>query len=188
MKKDNLIRIGYINKTHGVKGEVQAHFSIAPKDITDIKTIFVELTNNQLVPYFVQSININKQKAIIKLEDIDSVEVAKNILSFNVYIEDALIDDEEYFAIEELIGYQVIDKNHGALGPIDDFYQMPGNDVIAMTYQSQEVLIPFAPTIVLKTDRKKRILHVDLPDGLLELYLNPDQDIPDDKDEDEKFD
>ncbi len=188
MKKDTLIRIGYVNKTHGIKGELQAHFSIAPAEVTDIKTLFIELPNKQLVPYFVQSISINKQKAIVKLEDINSSEIAKELLNNDIYVDKSLIDDQEYYAIEEIIGYKVIDKNHGELGNIDDFFQMPGNDVIAMLYQNQEVLIPFAPTIVLKADRKNRILHVDLPDGLLELYLNPDQGIPDDLDETDLLD
>ena len=40
-----------------------------------------------------------------------------------------------------------------------------------MDYKGKEVLIPVIPEIVLEADKEAKILNVNLPEGLLEVYL-----------------
>ncbi|HXA02830.1 MAG TPA: hypothetical protein VNW99_12625, partial [Cytophagaceae bacterium] len=69
-------------------------------------------------------------------------------------------------------GYQVNDKNLGMLGKITEVYIMPGQEMLAMAWKEKEVLIPVNEHILLKADHKKKILQVDLPEGLLDLYMD----------------
>jgi 16S rRNA processing protein RimM len=42
-----------------------------------------------------------------------------------------------------------------------------------MHYQEKEVLIPVQDHIVIRADHEQKQLLVALPDGLLDVYLNP---------------
>ena len=45
--------------------------------------------------------------------------------------------------------------------------------MLAMRYQGHEVLVPVVDEIVTRADHKKREIYVNLPDGLLDVYLTP---------------
>ena len=71
------------------------------------------------------------------------------------------------------------------MGIVREVYSLNGQDLIAMDYQGHEVLIPTAEDIVLKADKENKKLVVNLPEGLLEVYLDESSDtenIPDDAD------
>ena len=69
----NTQEIGYISKTHGLKG----HVILRVNDDIDvdseiIKSIFLELNGSQ-VPYFIEECRPNNTGNILKLEDRKSV-------------------------------------------------------------------------------------------------------------------
>jgi len=41
-----------------------------------------------------------------------------------------------------------------------------------MMYQNKEVLFPLNDQFVTSIDKKSKIIHVDLPEGLLDIYLS----------------
>jgi 16S rRNA processing protein RimM len=43
-----------------------------------------------------------------------------------------------------------------------------------MDYQNQEVLIPVTDNVVTKVDKANQVVYTSLPDGLLDIYMNPD--------------
>jgi 16S rRNA processing protein RimM len=51
-------------------------------------------------------------------------------------------------------------------------YHLEHQDLIAMDYQNKEVLIPLNDEIVLGIDREAGSLAVNLPEGLLDIYLS----------------
>ena len=51
-------------------------------------------------------------------------------------------------------------------------YAMQAQDLLVMSYQNKEVLIPVDPEIVLGADKEAQTLQVNLPEGLLDVYLN----------------
>jgi 16S rRNA processing protein RimM len=65
----------------------------------------------------------------------------------------------------------VIDKSKGELGIVDDMMQMPTQWIAQMNYKGKEVLMPLVEQTIESIDLKKKTLHLDLPEGLLEVYL-----------------
>ena len=45
--------------------------------------------------------------------------------------------------------------------------------MLAMRYQGQEVLIPVVDELVSHADQAKKEIYVNLPEGLLDVYLKP---------------
>lgn len=175
MTKDNCFLLGKITKTHGVKGELIIWLDVDfPEDYEEMESIFLEV-KGELVPYFIEDLQIRGSKSIIKFEEIDSFDDAKKLVDCDVYLpEDNLPElNEDQFYYHEIIGFDVVDASHGKLGKIIGVFENNSQDLIGMEYQGVEVLIPISDEIVKTIDREKKELHTAMPEGLLEVYLNP---------------
>jgi 16S rRNA processing protein RimM len=54
---------------------------------------------------------------------------------------------------------------------VDAVYESTGQDLLAMTMEEKEILIPINDDIVVGIDKENKQLFVSLPAGLLEVYL-----------------
>jgi 16S rRNA processing protein RimM len=184
MNIDACFQLGYIVKTHGIKGQVVAFFDVDfPEDYEDLESVFLD-QQGRLVPFFIDNMEPQqKGRFIIKFEDITTLEQAEKLRNTALYLPlDELPElDDDQFYFHEVIGYTVVDDNHGELGTVKEFYDMPQQQLMAMDYMGQEMLIPVMDEILLRADHEAKRLHVKLPEGLLEVYTQPAS--PDDADE-----
>lgn len=175
MKENELFELGFITKTHGLKGDVVAEIDADhPQHYKKIKSAFLK-KNNQLVPYFVEKIQITHNQAIIKFEDIKSDKEAQLLKGSAIMLPldtlPKLADGHFYF--HEIKGFEVIDQTLGSIGTVIDVYELPNNDLLAFDYEGNEVLMPLHDDFIVKVDKSKKEFHVNAPDGLLEIYTKP---------------
>lgn len=169
MNLENCFRIGQIIKAHGIKGEVVIETDEEhPEEFSELESVFIEI-NQKLVPFFIEEIQVNGKRAIVLFEDIHSVEETKILLRKQVYVNAGQLPEEGQFYHEALLGFTVRDKAKGEIGPVKEYVERPGQDLLVADYQGREVLIPVDPSIILRLDRKKKIISVNLPEGLLDL-------------------
>jgi len=186
--QDNCYLLGYIVRTHGTTGNVVIFLDVDyPEDYDELDSVYVEI-KGELVPYFIENINLQKQSnAIVSFEDVNTIEKAQALVGNALYLSlDELeeLGDEDFY-YHEIKGFTVTDQTKGELGIVREVYSLNGQDLIAMDYQGCEVLIPTAEDIVLKADKENKVLLVNLPEGLLEVYLDNSTDAdntPDDAD------
>jgi 16S rRNA processing protein RimM len=174
MNQEECYQLGYVLKTHGVGGEVTFVMDVDnPEEYAQLDSVFIEL-NGKLVPFFIDTIQIQNDKAIVRLEDVNSLPKAQNIVGCTLYLPLNNLPqlDEDQFYYHEIVNYHIVDEQKGMLGLITNVYELPHQDLIAMNYQEKEVLIPITDNIVTGVDHQKKELYVSLPDGLLEIYLN----------------
>jgi 16S rRNA processing protein RimM len=173
MTKDNCFELGKITKTHGLKGEVVLWLDVDfPEDYDDLESVFLDV-KGELVPFFMESYRPSGNRAIVHFEDIDTLEKAEELVNLEAYLPlnelPELEDDQFYY--HEITGFKVVDKALGELGVVQTVHAMQAQDLLVMNYKNCEVLIPVIPEIVLEADKKAKILNVNLPEGLLEVYL-----------------
>jgi 16S rRNA processing protein RimM len=183
--QDSCYLLGYIVRTHGTSGNVVIYLDVDyPEDYEDLDSVYVEI-KGELVPYFISRFNLQKQNnAIVTFEDVDTIEKGQALVGSSLYLSlDELqeLGDEEFY-YHEIKGFTVVDETKGILGIVREVYALNGQDLIAMEYQGVEVLIPTAQDIVLKADKENKQLFVNLPEGLLEVYLDNSSNTPDDED------
>lgn len=176
MDREGYFYLGRITKAHGLKGAVQVQLEASnPDDYLDLESIFVE-HKQRLVPFFIEDFSLQGQsKGIIKLEDIDTIDQAKNYMSSALYIKEEDMSEEDIEAQEsmEVIGFTIIDEKLGELGLVSDYYEKVGQDLLAFEYKGQEILIPVDESIVTDVDPESKTVRTSLPDGLLDIYLSP---------------
>ena len=170
IKKEEVFKIGIINKPHGVKGEVSFTFTDDIFDRVEDCDYLVLLLDGILVPFFIEEYRFRSDNvALVKFEGIDSTEKARTLTNVEVYYHVKFMDDqEEISSWNYFIGFRVEDIHHGCLGTVVDVDDATMNVLFVIENGDEEVLLPAHEEFILDIDRKKKILKVDIPDGLLD--------------------
>jgi 16S rRNA processing protein RimM len=174
MKIEDCFRIGSVLKTKGLKGEMQLYVDFDNLDNIDFNALFIEI-GGKLAPFFVESVKYNqKNSAYLYLEDVDTIEKATPLVKKDIYLPNKLKPKKKKaeFTLRDLIDFTAVDENEGELGKITAIHEYPQQLIAAVTYKNCEVLFPLNEEIIVAIDVVKEILTVDLPEGLLEIYLD----------------
>ncbi|MBK6984026.1 MAG: hypothetical protein IPH32_04360 [Bacteroidetes bacterium] len=162
--------IGYISKTHGLKGHVILRLNELVNIDENIKSIFLDLNGSQ-VPYFVEECRPNNAGYIIKLETIDVVDTSKKLIGKKAFaLSDFILEEDE--SLKEFIGYAIIDSKLGNIGNIADVDEKTDNAIIKVIHPSGvEIILPFNDDFIVEIDDDLKTIEFNAPEGLIEMYL-----------------
>jgi len=172
---DDYFYLGKVVKIHGYEGKVSIYFDTdEPYEYVNLEMIFIN-TGGNLVPYFIESLSLLNNKAVVSFMDIDDSDKASALVNKELYLPVSLLPklSGNKFYYHEVKGMMVIDKNHGKLGIISAVLEYPNQAVLQIFIDKKEVLIPISNEIIADVDRSKNIMTIVAPDGLLDVYLNP---------------
>lgn len=174
MQKKDCFYLGKIVKKYSFKGEVLIKLDTdEPELYENLEALFIDLRNN-LVPFFIESSQFHKSELLrVKFEEVDTEEDADSILKCDVYLPleflPKLEDDKFYF--HEIIGFTVEDVHFGTVGIIKSINDTTAQALFEIDRDGTEILIPMNDTFIKKVDKKKKLILVDTPEGLIDLYL-----------------
>jgi 16S rRNA processing protein RimM len=165
--------IGYITKTKGLKGEVQLFFEYEEPELLDLDVVFAEI-NGKMVPFFVSSYKLHtNHTGNFYFDDIDHIDKAQALLRKKIYLPLTKKPerDEDDFFYTDLKGFIAVDETLGELGEILEVNEYPQQFVATVLYKDAEIMFPLNEDFIVEIDDEEKILTVDLPDGLLDIYL-----------------
>jgi len=174
LNKSDYIAVGIVQKTFGIGGEcIVKLFKASVEDILEMESVFLDIDGG-LVPFFIEHARRKgKDKVQLKFKEIKSEERAEEFLQTKVYFDTSLLlDQEDEIEPDYLIGFEVFDKEFGKVGILKDIHEYSNNVVMAIDRDGTEILVPYNDDFILKLESKKKIITLDLPEGLLDLYLN----------------
>ncbi len=166
-------KIGKLVSTFGLKGELILKHNLGKKtSLKGLTALFVEERKESFIPWFIQTTKIkNEEEVYIKLEGIDIREQAVKLTQKEVWLPEP--DFKKFSAKSSpinLLGYEIIDEEK-PLGKILEVIEQPHQLLCRIEIEGKEVLIPLHEDTIKKIDRKKQQVIVELPPGLLEIYL-----------------
>ena len=174
MKQDELFQLGKIVRTFGTKGEVI--FQIDSEILSRIKkleSVYLKINEN-LIPFFIELLQPKaKGQALVKFLDVDSTDESSLLSGCDIFIPIAQLPKQkgtQLFSVE-IEGYTVIDAIRGETGTVRTVLEMPQQALLAIDFNGKEILVPIVDEIVKKIDRKTRTIHIEAPEGLIDLYL-----------------
>lgn len=177
MKVEDCYQLGYVIKTHGLKGEIQVFLDVDnPLDYQNLESVFVK-QGNALVPFFLEYIQVNPKKSITKFEEVDAIEEAERLVGQELYLPlNALpeLSEGEYY-YHQLVGLTMVEDGK-ELGVVDQVYEIAPQNLLSIQHQGKEIMIPINDEIIRSVDFEKQTIEAKLPEGLLDVYLEEDED------------
>jgi len=166
-------KIGKLVAVHGLKGELLLKHELGKKtSLKGLQAIFIEDKTNSFLPWFIESTKIKSEEEVyLKLEGIDSREAAIKLTQKEIWAPEA---DFKRLAAKtapaSLLGYMIIHHKE-ALGEILELIEQPHQLLCRLEIKGKEVLIPLHEETLQKVNHAKKQVVVELPDGLLEIYM-----------------
>ena len=181
MKKDDCYQLGAVIKTHGLHGEVSILLDVDfPEDYQDLESVFL-LQGGKLVPFFIDTIQVNKGKALVHFEDVNSLDDATALVKSELYLPISSLPrlEKGKYYYHDLAGCEVFEEDQ-LIGIVKEVIDLNNNQLLSVNAEGKEVLIPMMDEIMVDVDVEERKISVKLPEGLLDLYLEEDDSKPED--------
>ena len=166
-------QLGTIIRSHGIKGDLVIYLDADnPSSYKKLEAVFLK-EDGQLKEWKVASVRVQGQLATVHFNGIEDRNTSDLMIKREVFLPLKQLNPlkEKQFYFHEVIGFQITDMKAGALGEVTQVYELPQHPVLAIHYQNKEILIPAVPEFILHVDREKKIIEMDLPDGLLDIYI-----------------
>lgn len=171
INREECTEIGFVKKTHGVKGELQISFQEGIDEIIEeLEYIFFEF-EGFLVPFFTESIfSIGSNSAIILFDTLTSKEKANEFVGCKLYIEnDWLTENNLPFSLQLIVGFTLSDPIKGEIGKVTGIDDFGGNIVLSIDHKGKEILIPFNENLLHLFNPKDQTLTMECHEGLFNL-------------------
>ncbi|MCM1157608.1 MAG: ribosome maturation factor RimM [Bacteroidales bacterium] len=168
---EELLQVGVITSTHGVRGEVKVFPTTDDKmRFKKLKECFIGL-KEEIIPARAVSCKFFKNMVILKLEGLDTIEQAEKYKQGKLFVdrEHAVsLERDEYF-ISDLIGLTVIDEEEKSLGILTEVIPTGANDVyLVKDEDGRERLLPAIKECILNVDVRSGKMTVRLLKGMEE--------------------
>lgn len=168
---EDLLKVGVITSTHGIRGEVKVYPTTDDLNrFTYLKDCILD-TGKQKIPLEVEGCKFFKNQAILKFKGYDNINDIEKYKGFGLYVtrENAVPLEEGEFYIADIIDAKVYEENGNCLGILTDVLETGANDVYVVKMESgKELLIPAIPQCVLDVNVEEPRVTVQLMKGMLD--------------------
>lgn len=169
MAVDPLFPAGVVIGLHGLRGDLKVRpLSGESSSLDTAKEVTLRGAITSSL-HKVEKAARHKGNLLIRLAGITSSESAAQFIGCDVLIShddlSELPEDEFYWF--QLEGLRVVDCQQGDIGKVIEIFTTPAHDILVVRGSRGEVLIPVVDAFILKIDEEAKIMHVDLPEGLV---------------------
>lgn len=175
MQKKDCFFVGKVVKKYSFKGELLIKLDTdEPELFLEMESVFVE-QHKTLIPFFIESSSLHKSTLLrVQFEDCYDEESADALIGRELYLPLSFLPQLEgtKFYYHEIIGFTVIDKSFGEVGIITAVNDHTAQHLFEIDREGTEILIPINDQFILDLNRADKTITMDVPDGLIELYLS----------------
>lgn len=169
---EDLLRVGVITSTHGVRGEVKVFPTTDDMHrFKSLKTVILDLGKEQKT-LEIEHVKFFKNMVIVKFRGVDNMNDVEPWRQKDLLItrdQAVKLEPDENF-IADLIGLKAVTDDGQILGTVTDVMQTGANDVYCVTTaEGKEILLPAIKECIRNVDLEKQEMLVHVLDGLLDL-------------------
>ena len=158
------LNVGRIGKAHGILGE--ATIEVRTDEAEDRFAIGAVLQTESHGELTVASARVHNGILLLGfegIEDRNAIEELRNELLYADVDIDAPGFDEDDYHVLQLIGCKALLIDGSVCGEVIDVLNLPGQDVLVVKSDKEEILIPFVHALVPEVDIKARTMTVIPP-------------------------
>ena len=169
---EDLLQVGIITSTHGVRGEVKVYPTTDdPRRFRRLKEVVLD-TGREKLNLEIEGVKFFKQFVILKFKGLDNINDIEKYRQKSLYVtrKNAVrLQRDEYF-IADLIGLKVQDEDGKELGTVKDVIETGANDVYEVGMaDGKSLLLPAIKQCILNVDVENGTMQVHVLEGLLDL-------------------
>lgn len=159
-----LIEVGQIVNTHGIRGEVKLNpWTDDLYALLDLE-VFYEKDGKVLK---VENSKVHKNVVIIKFSGVNSMNDAEKIKGKTLYTEKIPLPEGRYY-IKDLIGLEAFEGEE-KLGELTDVFNTGANDIYEIrTPDGKRIYLPVIDGVIGDVDLENKKIYVTIPAGLLD--------------------
>lgn len=163
----NEIKIGTIQRPHGIKGELIIRFDREnPEKVLDLPFILIE---DEMDIFEIAEMRAHKKQFIVKLKGIDHIRQAEPLRGRSILVDswpENELQEDEYF-VEDLIGIEVIEESGRSIGHLHSIIESPANEIYVVEGPYGQVLIPAVSAFILSVSIDEQQIRVRLLEGMI---------------------
>lgn len=166
---EDLLKVGVITTTHGVRGEVKVYPTTDPERFPELDYVLLD-TGREKRKLEIEKVRFFKNLVILKFKGIDNINDIEMYKGRDLWIprEEAQELGEDEYYVADLIGMDVLLENGEKFGVLRDVMETGANDVyIVDRVDGEEILLPAIHDCVLDVDVEKNTMTVHLMKGLV---------------------
>lgn len=165
-----LLQVGVISSTHGVRGEVKVFPTTDDvKRFKKLKEVLLDTGRGHL-PLEVESVKFFKQFAIVKFKGINNINDIEKYKGKSLLVDRkhaVKLQKNEYF-IADMVGITVFTEDGEEFGTLSDVMETGANDVYVIeSLKHGEVLVPAIKQCILDVDIENQKMIIHLMEGLV---------------------
>jgi len=187
MNKKNGVIFGKLTKPFRYSGELVLCMAVDNASLyTGIKLIWLEM-RKQLVPYSIIKLKPHNDRFVVKLENVDTESGDKELSGKDIYLPREMLPelDGKKFYFHEVPGWTVIDLENGTeLGEVMRVIDHGHYPMLEVESNGEELILPLPENFKIEVDRENKVLRVEVPEGLVDVFVNPSKREMDDGDDD----
>lgn len=163
MNKQELIYIGEIIGTFGIKGELKVFPESDFIDYRFRKGALVKIgSKKEKLEVEITSMRIHKNNVLITINNWNDINLVEKYVGSKVYADAAdepPLLEEEYEA-DALIGLEVLDEKNNNIGVVKDFIEVPQGYIMEIDDGKQGILIPFVDEFIIDVNDENIVVKV----------------------------
>ncbi|BCS88538.1 ribosome maturation factor RimM [Pseudodesulfovibrio sediminis] len=172
------ISLGGVVKPHGIRGEFCIKsYADSPSIFGDAPALYLQEDKKSPKPITVTSWREHKGLILLTVKGVTDRDQAELLRGRSVLVREEdlpeLEEGEHYFY--QMIGCRVVLADDTEVGVLKGFYETGEQDIWVIENAAKtEILLPAVPEFVVDIDLDNEIIVIEPPEGLLDLYLNPE--------------
>jgi 16S rRNA processing protein RimM len=170
--QDELIPVGKIIGTHGIKGALKVHsYSGNIDSLQSTKIAFLKKKDGTLCEYGIKSVSAHAGGFILYLDGFSDINQVLSFTGLEICLKlsqlPATGQDEYYW--RDLIGLVVYTDQGIELGTLVDIFETGSSDIYVVRGSSKEYLIPAIADVIAEIDIQGKKMIITPLEGLLDL-------------------
>jgi len=171
MAYKNDILLGRITKVSGYEGAVSVKLErFFTGKLPHMESVFLEIEGRP-VPFFIAESDYSGADILkLKFDGYNSSEKVIEFVGCRVFLTSPAAVEDKIEDFENLIGYIVLTSGKIRIGSVEEVIHNTGQWLLSVISGSKKtILIPLHENLIVKLDNKKKLLIMEIPDGLTEI-------------------
>lgn len=167
----DLLEVGVIIGTHGLRGDLKVRLlPTGNLALPDATTVYIKDAEGLPIRFSAVRATPHKNLLLLRLSGLNNLDMVEKFVGSAVFMDtkDLPPRDDELYYWPELEGAIVVDRKLGEIGRVVGMFSTPAHDILEVDGHFEEVLIPAIKPFLVNLERDHGVLHVDLPEGLID--------------------